>query len=499
VPPRATPVNRAVGDYLALVLSQWIRIPLGLASAALLAHLLGPSGMGEWALAVGGAALLHSALLNWMQGPVGVYGRQEWVEEGRLRRTWSGRWPWLAAGLGAAAILVLTQPGDWVRRVLGLPGDWGPLLLGSVVALWLSAEAQSLLQVTGRFRTLSTALVLHSVLFCASLGGLLAVPGARGRTTWALAASIGATLVVFGSLWAWQYRITRQGAPLPSLHEARRDAAYSWSLVPSFVLGEVSNWGDHVLVQAFYTPREVGLFQSAYQAMLVTRMLGSPFTSVFLNRLAANPTVDAQREFLRRIVPTVLVAWSVLVAALLGFMPGAFRVLLGGRFEEAVPALLVLGLSLPGAAATYLCSVLFSVQGRLGSAFVYHAAMTAANLGLSLVLLPRLGIVGSALATAVGYALSQTLYLVDQHRRLGVPARRPAWTVGVGTAFAAIQLALLDHPWLQPLLSLAAVALAAATIRRFGLLDPGVLDEVLTAVPASMRGRVRGLLAGDPR
>lgn len=490
-------MNQAVGDYLALVLSQWIRIPLGLLSAALLARLLGPSGMGEWALAVGGAALLHSAFLNWMQGPVGVYGRQEWIQEGRLRRTWSGRWPWLAAGIAAAAVLVIAQPGDWVRRVLGLPRDWWPFLLGSVVALWLSTEAQSLLQVTGRFRTLSGATVLHSMLFCASLGGLLAIPAAHGRAPFVLAASIAVTIAVFGSLWAWQYRLTRQGAPPPSLVEVRRNAAYSWSLVPSFALGELSNWGDHVLVQAFYAPREVGLFQAAYQAMLVTRMLASPFTSIFLNRLAANPTADTMRDFLRRMVPTVLVAWSVGVAGLLGFLPGAFRVVLGGRFEEAVPTLIVLGLSLPGAAATYLCSVLFSVQGRLAPAFVYHAAMTMANLGLSIVLLPRVGIIGSALATSVGYWVSQTLYLADQHRRLGVSVRRPAWIIVIGTAFAALQFALLDHPWLQPLLSIAALGLGIGAVRRFALVDPGVVDEVLTAIPKSMRSRLRDLLVGS--
>ncbi len=86
-------MNRSLRDYASLVLSQGVRIPLGILSMTILARLLGPDGLGKWSMGIAVATLFHAALLNWTQSSHIRFGREEWVERRSLSGTWAARIP----------------------------------------------------------------------------------------------------------------------------------------------------------------------------------------------------------------------------------------------------------------------------------------------------------------------------------------------------------------------------------------------------------------------
>jgi O-antigen/teichoic acid export membrane protein len=471
-------VRSAAEGYLALLSSQLVRLPLGMLNAALLARLLGPDGVGQWALLTATATALHSGLLNWTQAGGLRYGREEWASSGTVRNTWAGRWPWIAGGLGLSAAIML--PGSWTPfgRLIRLPVEWAPLVPLYVVSMWAMAEAQTLQQVTGRIGPLALVPVIPTAATATLLVGL-----ASAHRAWSsagvLATLVGVAVITWSASCAHEMRLARAGWPRPA--GLARTFRFGWPLIPGFLAGYLAAWGDHLLLQAWFTVRDVGFFQAAYQATLLTAGLATPITTLLTPR-----AIDASRDpaalprLLRVVFPTLAVLWAVAIVPVIVVLPAAFERLLGPSFTPARHLLVVLLALVPGAVVSQVYSVLFTVQGRLRQNVLILVAMTSINLGLSLALVPRFGAYGSCLATVVSYLASQLLYLVDQHRHVKVPMGGALSLFAALWAFGLLQL--LVGPALFPRIALAVVAWTAfvALARRRGLADAAVIQSVLS-------------------
>ena len=70
------------------------------------------------------------------------------------------------------------------------------------------------------------------------------------------------------------------------------------------------------------------------------------------------------------------------------------------------------------------------------------------NVGVSLALLPLLGVAGSALGAALSYLLLQWAFLLDQRRHLNVPLR-PVFVALLLLQCGGIALALTPGLWLR--------------------------------------------------
>jgi O-antigen/teichoic acid export membrane protein len=473
-------VNIGLRHYLYLLLSQGLRVPLGVANVALLARIAGPDGIGQWAIVMAVTSILHSLLLSWTQAPHVRYGREEWTATGSLRRTWSGRWPSIAAGLAVACALLVVQSGTALGRFLRLPAHWWPILVGSLLSLWLAAEAQSLMQIMGRM----TRLAFAPVLVMGSSASLLVVLHARGTAGigGALAGIVPVTVAAWGTIWWLEFRNSRAGLPRPDRRALVECLAFGWPMIPALLIGYLSDWGDHLLLQLWFSAREVGLFQSAYQVLQVTAGLAVPLTTLLLPRLIDQQLRDplAAERSVDRVFPTVAILWALLVLPAVALLPALFLAVLGERFAEAVPPVCLLVVAVPSAAVTQLYGVLYTLQGRIDRTVLVLAAMTALNLTLSILLVPRWGPPGAALATSLSYLLSQYLYLTEQHAFLKVPRKRMLLLFATVTATAVIQ-GMVSEPWsLRLAVAFVGMVVLVGLARRHALVDGEVLRIILS-------------------
>ena len=497
-------MNRSLRDYASLVLSQGVRIPLGILSTTILARLLGPEGLGQWAMGLAVATLFHSALLNWTQSSHIRFGREEWIARKSLSGTWAARWPFVAAGLLVSGVLLLLDPWDWLTSVSGLADGWGGLILLCLLAIWISAEAQSFLQITDRMGLLA---MLPTVVSFATAGYYASLLAADVRDpAIPLAGFAGIQIVVWGITWLVLYRKTGRFTLAPRSADVRAHLRYAWPMLPGFALGYASNWGDHLLLQHLFSSHEVGLFQGAYRPMLLIMGLATPVSTVLLPRLIARQMDDRGTEarFVRSVVPTITSLWAFLLAPGIALLPWGFQLLMGESFRPAVPILLVLCIGVPGCVLTNLYSVLFDVQKRLGRGVLLLLAMTVANLGLSVVLLPVLGPLGSAVGTAVSYLIGQLLCMRDQLRFLKISMLPMLSLFGWMLAFSVGQalLGFAGPVWASVPVRLgwsAAWILGLfVLVRHHRTVDAGVLDRILSGRLAWIgRPAAALLLRGD--
>lgn len=122
----------------------------------------------------------------------------------------------------------------------------------------------------------------------------------------------------------------------------------------------------------------------------------------------------------------VVVTWfvagcSLVVAALWLFAPWIVRLLAAPRFFASYEAVGLVSLGMMLFALYLVLVVVLGRTGRTEFSFPATIAGTAANIGLNLFLIPRLGIVGAGIALVCSYAITLAIMFVVTQRLFPVP------------------------------------------------------------------------------
>lgn len=443
-------MSKIFENYMVLLLSQLVRLPLSLLSLALLVRLLGPQDYGTWAMIIAGATFFHSFLLNWTQLPFVRFGKEEWEKTGRLDTILSGRWPLITVGLLCSCAILFYQPFDFLNQIFIIPTNGWILVFFYLVGLWLSAEVQSIYQIKQDFYRMAITQIIIVVLLIVFFWSLH-----KGVFVFNKNGIMIGIIVIMLLYWlgmglreAWKIKPV---CIYPNHMVIKEVFVYGWALVPSFLIGYVSDWGDHLLLGYFLSTTEVGLFQASYQLMLAAIGLCYPLTTVLLPHLITRELDDSGviNSYLREEVPAVFVLWGTVVIPLVFLLPEFFLVLMGGEYREALSTLAILEFAIPGACLSSLLTVLFSIHGRLHIPMFVSAMMAAINIGISLLLIPRLGLLGAGIGTAVSYVIGQSLYLWDQARFLKVNSTKLWFTFAFLLGATLLQAILINRFWIK--------------------------------------------------
>ena len=190
---------------------------------------------------------------------------------------------------------------------------------------------------------------------------------------------------------------------------------------------------DFAILGAMAGPAVLGVYAVASKYAELLRLPGTALTWVSYPRMAALPPDEAGRRARRLLVPCigVIVAAAVPLALL---SSSVMTLLYGERFHSAVaPAQVLLVGMLLGGASGVASGYLYG-RGRPGLNSVAMGCGVAVTVVLDLVLIPRFGVMGAAVASTAAYLTSDLLLIGLLLRVSGRPtpaARCPATHVEV--------------------------------------------------------------------
>ena len=482
-----------------LIFVKTIRVPLWLLVSAMLTHIFDPAGLGAWSMILSAAAFLNQLFLHWTQSITLRFGRSEWSATKRLDKAWAMRWPSLVLGLGVIVCALALPPLDWPQRFYGLDQGQRWYVLPVVITLWVMYEAQSTQQVSHRFFALAWAPIVADLGLSLCIGLLIymAPLGSKPGFDAAVRSIIGASLTIWCFWLTRELFLTRVAWHLPDLNRWRQAARFAIPLVPGFLVGYLSEWCDYFLIQRFYGSQAVGLFHPAFQYMLILIGLPTAVVSVLLPRLSVEfdkNGVHAIERLISSTAPQFFILWGVFSLGAIAVLPGLLLLLLGKQYEQSSGLLQILLIAVPGAISQHLCYLACFVQKQLWTATVgFFGLKLLVNVGISLVLLPRLGVVGSALGAGLSYILLQWVFLLDQRRRLEAP---------MGSAVVAllliqgggVVLALTQGIWLRLALCIVCCAVLVGWARRNRVFTAEAVAAVIPDRLAAVKGPAVRLL-----
>jgi len=209
---------------------------------------------------------------------------------------------------------------------------------------------------------------------------------------------------------------------LPDSGTIRELWSFSWPLAlgSSFflLLGNV----DVLMIGYFMEPRSVGLYRAIQPLNQVTTFVLVAFTFLFLpiaTEYYNDRNLDALDQFYTISTKWIIAATFPPVLVFVLFAPDVVQVFFGSEYVPAAPALAVLTGGLFIRAIVGLNGDMTKAIDRPRIELYAVAPAVAINIALNIVLIPRYGIVGAAMATVVGYGVYNSLEVIAIYLTVG--------------------------------------------------------------------------------
>jgi len=366
-----------------------------------------------------------------MLSPIGLaYSAQRFIPEYRTRGDHDGlrgflrgsRLLCVALGAGAGAALAGTV---WLMADR-IPAYYvAPFMIASLA---LAIFAVSCLQdTTARaFNRIELALIpgwiVHPLLIVAAMA-VLHVCGLPVTARDALiAASAAFWLVVLTQGVLLDRQLAREVAPGVRRYEP---AAWIRASLPIFLVDGffiLLTYVDILVLQAFVGPAEVAVYYAATKTLVIISFVYFAVAAAATHRFSAYH-VAGERDKLARFVGDTIrwTFWpSLAVAVGLLLVGKPLLSLFGPGFSEGYALIFVLVVGLLARASVGPSERLLNMVGQQRACAMIYGCAFAANLVLCLILIPRFGLIGAAVATTTATVVESALLFIVARRRLGL-------------------------------------------------------------------------------
>ncbi|MDW7760454.1 MAG: flippase [Acidobacteriota bacterium] len=230
------------------------------------------------------------------------------------------------------------------------------------------------------------------------------------------------------------------------IYEARKLFRFSWPMIFVQIIGHLLLATDTFMLGLLRSPEDVGIYGAAQKTALLCGMVLNAFLAVFAPVMAdhINRKNREETQILYKLVSKWSFSLTVPLSLLLMVSPRPITRVFGADFEPASLALSVLAAgwlfhSLLGCAGTLL-----TMSGRSKLHLLNFACLFFGNIVLNGILIPRFGILGAALATALTIVLVDILTVAEVRILFRMsPFRTDIWKPLAAGIFSAALVHLL--------------------------------------------------------
>ncbi len=287
--------------------------------------------------------------------------------------------------------------------------------------------------------------------------------------------------------------------------KVRREVlAYSWPVVFLTAAYTVFNWTDSAVIGYFMTATDVGIYNAAFTLISlfgIAPELFKQFFFPFIVREYSRKNIELIRQLSQQVGKWIYILNLPLFLFMAAFPGAVINILFGPDYLTATDVLRILALGGILASFNTLLMNLLSMQGKSRTIMVDTLIVSALDLLLNIILVPRYGLYGAAISTAFSLALLGGVMLIQVwHSTAIVPFRRKIGSVTLAAILPTLGLLFIKYAYAPSLLVLAGtgiafVALYVSLIFAWGALDAHDWDILRYArqklMPASLQSAWR--------
>lgn len=410
-----------VAAFMSIFVGRFGSLSLSIVITPILVRLLGSGPYGDYAFIMSSLAIV-SIITNW-----GITdGVRKFLAEDRNHPQWDSevfgfytKFGIAALGIVIAFIALLSASGLATTLLGSRLAQYTTIFCMLLVVNQFNVLARNTLMGLGLERLSEPMSILRRLIFgIVAIGLVLLGAGATGALIGEIAGFGVAAALMIGYISReldWEAALRRTADIVPK----RRLLQYNSSTVLLILLSTTLYHIDVVLIRTIVGDNATGLYKGALviaeflwfiPIMLQTLLVHS--TSELWSRDASDKVTDLASRITRYTILATLLPLIGLAALADVFIP----LYLGPEFERAVVPMLLL---LPGVFGLSIAKPIYAIgQGKGQFRALILATGTAAllNLALNLVLIPRYGMNGAAIATSCGYGSMALLHAIAAQR-----------------------------------------------------------------------------------
>ena len=225
------------------------------------------------------------------------------------------------------------------------------------------------------------------------------------------------------------FTVTRsmRRAPQPESPQAVTGSRRVWfkASVPLMMVSGVEDlliYSDVLLLGALLQPDDVSIYFAAARALALANFVYYAFYFVSARGFSVvNALADKQKLQETVWATTRATFWFTALAVVGTLLAGPWLLMaFGPAFEAGFPVMIILGIGLIARGASGQAAELLITTGRQRHILVAGLTALGFNIALSLILIPLLGIVGAAWATAAAMAVRAVMLGVSVRRTSGI-------------------------------------------------------------------------------
>ncbi|MBC2079891.1 oligosaccharide flippase family protein [Listeria booriae] len=196
----------------------------------------------------------------------------------------------------------------------------------------------------------------------------------------------------------------------------KRMLAYSLPLIPNTLMWWVMDTSDRLIIQSVLGLTANGYYAVANKIPVILNTLSSIFMQAWqLTAIEEGSQKDRDRFYSS--VFNALASFMIIAGALiLSVLKWGFGVGLGSAFFEAWKFVPIQLFAVMFASFSGFLGVIYAVQMRTNQVFITSLVGALLNVGLNLVLIPRIGLYGAAIATTVSFFFVWLVRLVQTRK-----------------------------------------------------------------------------------
>ena len=399
-----------ISDIAKLVFSRLYILIAGTALMVVLARLLTPEAFGQYQLVMS-LVFIFSVFVDW-----GVSNSlPRYLAEFRGHDKTKVRSALLvglcikllALILGGLILITIKEPlGAWFK--LDSIEHLLPLGLLILVGLSLTEFLFKLSEGFQLFRIIPVATFIKNTGdLVLSLGLILLGYGVAG----ALLGKFAATLIAVVIGLTWLIRSAFLAYPATGTKSSalwRRILTYGSWLVVIDLADRVLLYSDRLLINYFLGAEMVGLYSVPARVAVLSQLVGLSVASVVGPAMGKDP--EGSRQILKTGLRFLLAFYALCAVLILGLGDRIILVLFGDHYAGSIPILRVYAGILPLLGLSPVFSLVLNYRGAAKHRIIFIGLATSITVVGNLILIPWIGILGSAVAMGLG----QLMYVVGQ-------------------------------------------------------------------------------------
>ena len=214
---------------------------------------------------------------------------------------------------------------------------------------------------------------------------------------------------------------------------------YSLPMMPTSVIWWITNVSDRFMVSYMCGLAANGLYSAAYKIPTIIALVAGVFNEAWqLSAISESKDREEVSKFFSEVFERYQAILFLGCSFLIPFTPLATKILLDDSYFNAWTFMPVLLIATVFSSLVTFIGTIYTVKKRTAMSLITAGIGALINVGLNLLLIPKMGAQGAGIATAFSYFAVFVIRAI--HSKSFMPFNLKAWKLALNTVIALVQI-----------------------------------------------------------